>query len=151
MLGTFSLITFLQEVRPTTWRVLALAIVAELGMGLLLAAALSNDRVGQTLGGLHALTNGLVHPLLITTLGILAPVLIVVFGLGRLRISDVGWQAADIPCGLVVAVEFWLAVQAALAAGRRRRHLAGRGHRDQRARGAPAGPEPGDDQRAHGL
>ena len=105
---------FLDEVRPTTWRVLALAIVAIVGSLLLSNYVLFQGRVGEVLTGLKSETSGWVSSTLVAGLLTLAIFAVVVLGIGRLRPSDVGWNARSAGVGLLVTLGFWIAMQGAL-------------------------------------
>lgn len=108
--------SFLKNIRATTWPVLMLAIVVCVG-----ASWLVNFVVGPVGGNVrHALdiverdTGGLVQAPLLAGPFYFAIVGTVIFGIGRLRFSDVGWRRRDVGPGLLVTLGFWVAMQPAL-------------------------------------
>jgi membrane protease YdiL (CAAX protease family) len=108
---------FLDNVRPTTWRVLIMALVTTL-----VASWLVNIIVGpvggdvrNTLDNIAKSTGELVQVPLIVGPFYFAMVGTVIFGLGQLRFSDVGWRLADVVPSLLVTLAFWAAMQPALA------------------------------------
>ena len=102
------------QVRPTTWRVLTLAIVAIVVSLLLSNYVLFQGRVGEVLSGLKSETSGWVSSTLVASLLTLAIFVAVVLGIGRLRPSDVGWNARSAGVGLLVTLGLWIAMQLAL-------------------------------------
>ena len=106
---------FLDQVRPTTWRVLMLAIVACIVASLLVnfVAGPADGYVRQALSVVERATGGLVQMPLIFGPFYLAIVGSVIFGVGRLRCSDVGWRLQDVGMGLLVTLGFWAAMQPA--------------------------------------
>ena len=92
------------QVRPTTWRVLLLTIVASVGTLLLSNDVLFHGRVGEWLGWLKSATSGWVSSTLVVSLLTLAIFGLVVLGIGRLRPADVGWNARSAGVGLLVTL-----------------------------------------------
>ena len=105
---------FLETVRPTTWRLLALAIVASVGALLLSNYVLFHGRVGEWLGWLKSAMSGWVSSTLVVSLLTLAIFGAVVLGIARLRPADVGWNARSAGVGLIVTLGLWIAMQAVL-------------------------------------
>ena len=94
----------LETVRPTTARMLALAIGASVGALLLSNYVLFHGRVGEWLGWLKSATSGWVSSTLVVSLLTLAIFGLVVLGIGRLRPADVGWNARSAGVGLLVTL-----------------------------------------------
>ena len=90
---------FLEQFRPTTWRLLALSMVSILVSLLLTNYALFQGRVGKVIGALTAGTSGWVSSTLVAGLLTLAIFAVVVLGVGRLRPFDVGWSARSASVG----------------------------------------------------
>lgn len=106
----------LSKVREATWFVLALAFVAYA----VLAATISGlyaGSVGQAIEDLQRSTAGLAAPPLVANLPVLAIMSLIIFGIGRLRPADVGWQDVAVGPAVVTIVAFWIAMQGALALG----------------------------------
>ncbi len=104
---------FLDQVRPTTWRVLALAIVASVGLSLLWNSVLSSRLVRETFPNESA--SRLILVTLINVLDLLVIVGIVVFRVGRLRPCDVRWNVPAVGRATWVTLGFWVAMQPGLA------------------------------------
>lgn len=108
--------SFLKDVRPTTWRVLALVIVVSVGTSVLLNFVVGpvDSNVRNALGSVERATGGLVQPPLVVGPFYFAMMGTVISGIGRHRFSDVGWRPQDAGPGLLVTLGFWVAMQPAL-------------------------------------
>lgn len=104
----------LEKVRETTWQALPLAVVVYAGLALVISGFYPG-RVGQALEDLRTATSGLVAPALVANLLVLSIIGLVIFGIGRLRPSDVGCQAPAVGPALLVIVAYWIAMQGVLA------------------------------------
>ncbi len=99
------------QTRPTTWPIIVLAVVAYACSILFVNAVLFQGRISQALGSLYVATAFLIQSALVGGLLALAVVAVVVFGLGRLRASDVGWSASELKWGLLATIGFWVTMQ----------------------------------------
>jgi hypothetical protein len=102
-------------IRRTTWPVLALTIAAYACANLFVAAVLFQGRISESLGSLYVATGFLVQGSLVGGLFCLAIVSFILFAVGRLRGSDVGWGAPEVGLGLLVTLGFWIAMNGVLA------------------------------------
>jgi membrane protease YdiL (CAAX protease family) len=105
---------FFEDNRETTGRVLLLAIVAFVGTTALLNFVFGQTGVREALDAVKRTTGGLVQGPLIAGPLVFVVVGAVIFGVGRLRCSDVGWRLPDIGLALLVTLVFWVAMQAGL-------------------------------------
>jgi membrane protease YdiL (CAAX protease family) len=105
----------LDKVRETTWIVLALAAVAQVGANLFVNAVLFQDPAARALDAIHRATGGLVQATLVASLFNLTVVGLVIFGVGRLRGADVGWRPRAILPGFLITLGFWAALHVGLA------------------------------------
>jgi membrane protease YdiL (CAAX protease family) len=106
---------FIEDIRETTWRVLALTMLAVLGASLLVNFVAVQPAVREVLSEIERTTVGLVQVPLVAAPLYFAIVGTIVFGVGRLRWSDVGWRRSAIAPGLLVTFAFWIAMQCGLA------------------------------------
>ena len=106
---------FFERIRETTWRVLALAIVAWVGTTTLLNFVGGQFAVREALGAVERATGGLVQGPLVAGPFYFVIMGAVIFGVGRLRGSDVGWRLTAAVPALLVTLAFWAAMQPALA------------------------------------
>lgn len=103
------------NIRETTWRVLALALVAAIGASLTLNFLGGQPVVRHALDAAEQATSGLVQEPLIASpffFAIMAPV---IFGVGRLLCTDVGWRLSTVSPALWVTLAFWVVMQPAAA------------------------------------
>jgi membrane protease YdiL (CAAX protease family) len=107
--------TWFCNVRETTWPALVLAIGAVFGASLLVNFVGSQPPVTEAIGAVERATGGLVQGVLIAGPVYFAIVGTVIFGVGRLRPSDVGWRLSALGPGLLVTLGFWVAMQPGLA------------------------------------
>lgn len=103
-------------VRETTWPVLALAAVASIGGSLLvnLIAGPPGSDFREALGAVERATGGVVQTPLVLSPLFFVIVGAVMFGVGRLRLSDVGWRVFAAGPALIATLAFWAAMQAGL-------------------------------------
>jgi hypothetical protein len=111
----FTVTDFFERIRSTTWPVLALAAGAYCGTILFVNTVLFQGVVSDALGRLYRFTEFFVNSSLIGGLVELAVFCTIVFGLGRLRPSDVGWTVSAACWGLLVTLAFWIAMQGVLS------------------------------------
>jgi hypothetical protein len=104
-----------EDVRPTSWRVIALAIIAWTVASTLLNFLGGRPEIAQAMGAVARATGGLVQPPLLVGPLFLAAVGTAIFGAGRLRAVDVGWRPGDIGPAVLATLGFWAAMQAVLA------------------------------------
>jgi membrane protease YdiL (CAAX protease family) len=109
-------IGFLERIRATTWPVLGLAAAAYFGATIFINAVLYQGRISDALGSLYRASDFFVNPSMVGGLVQLVLLGIVVFAVGRLRFSDVGWQRSAAWQGLLITLGFWIAAQGVLAA-----------------------------------
>jgi hypothetical protein len=107
--------THFVDIRDTTSRVIVLLMVVYVAATALLNFAFGLPTVRETLGAVQRATDGLVQGTLIGSPLIFGCVGVVVFGVGRLRCSDVGWRLAKLRPALLVTLAFWGAMQLGLA------------------------------------
>ena len=103
-----------ENIRATTWRALALAIIAAAGASLILNLAANEPAVTELLDRLAQATGGLVQGPLVAAPLYLSIVGTVIFGVGRLRPPDVGWRRSALGTGILVTLCFWISMQAGL-------------------------------------
>jgi membrane protease YdiL (CAAX protease family) len=103
-------------IRRATWSNLGLTIFAYACATVIVSAVLFQGRISASLGALYAATGFLIQSTLVGGLFSLAVVALIVFAIGRLRPSDVGWNWRGFWLGLVVTLGFWMAMNAVLAA-----------------------------------
>ncbi|MEX0612442.1 MAG: hypothetical protein WD229_10000, partial [Pirellulales bacterium] len=101
------------QIRSATWPIIVLAVALYACSIVFVNAVLFQGRISQALGSLYVATGFLIQGSLIAGLFDLVVVAIVIFGLGRLRASDVGWSASDVKWGLLATLGLWAAMQAA--------------------------------------
>jgi membrane protease YdiL (CAAX protease family) len=92
-----------------------LTIVAYACAMLFVSAVLFQGRISEWLGSLYVATRFLVQASLVAGLFSLAVVGVTLFAVGRLKGSDVGWNAPDLWQGLLVTFGFWVAMNVVLA------------------------------------
>lgn len=104
------------QVRPTTWRVLTLAIVVCAFVSVLINWVVGpvGSPVREALSVVERATCGLVQVPLIAGPFYLAILGSVIFGIGRLSCSDVGLRRRDVVTGLLATAGFWVAMQPGL-------------------------------------
>lgn len=107
--------TLLQDVRETTWQALALATIGVIAASLLLNFVVGQPAVREALRDLELGTGRLVQLPLVAGPLFFAIVGTVIFGIGRLRCSDVGWRLPAVGPALLVTLAFWVAMQPGLA------------------------------------
>ena len=104
--------------RETSWLVLTLAVVTYTAGSILLNwmmyQAKTEGVIRQALVDLYRTTGGLVQPTLLNGLFLFSVTGLVIFGVGRLRPSDVGLRASAIGPAVLVTLAFWIAMQGAL-------------------------------------
>ncbi|MBC7816124.1 MAG: hypothetical protein IAG10_04415 [Planctomycetaceae bacterium] len=104
----------LDQVRPTTWRMLALAILTSVGLSLFWNTVLAT-RVVREILDLENSTSRIVVFALINWFDLFVIVVIIVFRVGRLRPCDVGWNVPAVGRAMLVTLGFWVAMQPGLA------------------------------------
>jgi uncharacterized protein len=107
--GTFE---FLDGIRCSTRPVLSLALTAYAIM-LFICVLISQAGFGRSIAPIQRETHGFVSMQLVLPLLALAPVACVVFGICKLRCSDIGWNVRSILPAVAVTAMFWLASQIA--------------------------------------
>jgi hypothetical protein len=112
-----SLPPVLKDVRETTWRVIGLAALVQIGASLFINAVLFRRPANRVLHVLHQATGGLVEATLVASLLALALVGAVIVGLGRLRLADVGWRRQALLPGLLTTLGFWIVLHLGIAVG----------------------------------
>ncbi len=113
---SFNMSHVIDKIRETTWLVLALACVAYAALTLIISG-LYAGRVGVAIEDLQRLTAGLLAPPLVANLPVLVVMGLIIFAIGRLQTSDVGFQSAAIVPALLVLAVFWIAMQGVLVLG----------------------------------
>lgn len=106
---------FIEKVRPTSWLVLTLAIFAIVGRTLFWSPILATQVVRETFGLGNRTAAELILGTLINWIDMFVIVGIVLFRVGRLRPSDVGWSVASCGRAMLVTLGFWVAMQPGLA------------------------------------
>jgi hypothetical protein len=82
---------------------------------MIVSAVLFQGRVSDSLGSLYVATGFLIQSTLVGGLFSLAVVGLMVFGVGRLRASDIGWNWRHLGLGLSVTLGLWIAMNGVLA------------------------------------
>jgi membrane protease YdiL (CAAX protease family) len=77
---------------------------------------LFQGQIGQFFGSIYSATGFLIQPTLVGGLFSLVVIGVMLFVVGRLRGSDIGWQARELRLGLWVTFGFWIAMNVVLAA-----------------------------------
>jgi membrane protease YdiL (CAAX protease family) len=106
----------LERIRATTRPILGLAAAAYFGATIFINAMLYQGRISDALGSLYRASDFFVNPPLVGGLVQLVLLGIVVFAVGRLRFSDVGWRLSAARQGLLITLGLWIAAQGVLAA-----------------------------------
>jgi hypothetical protein len=108
---------FVEQVRPISWRVLALVVVVCVVASLTInfVAGPPDSRVHQAWEAVEQMTGQLIQGPLIFGPLYFAIIGTVIFGVGRLRCADVGWRLADVGPAVLVTLGFWAAMQLGLA------------------------------------
>jgi len=104
-----------ERIRETTWTVIGLTLVAYAGAIVFVNAVLFQGRTSEALGALYVAAGHLLDGALVGGLFDLAVVGVAIFGVGRLRASDVGWRRREVWSALLVTVVFWLVLQGVVA------------------------------------
>ena len=107
-------VTHLQQIRASTWPILALTITVYSGACLFVNTVLLQGQIGQILGTLYTTTAFLIHSTLVGGVFVLVLTGAVVFGVGRCRTRDVGWHGGV--QGMFVVFAFWLVTQGLVSA-----------------------------------
>lgn len=102
--------------RKVEWKVIAVAAAAYiLSLAIVNALASQESPLGGKLRELHAATGGLIEPTLVGSLLVLLVFGSVVFVVGRVSLTDVGWDRRSLGPALLTVVGFWALMQGALA------------------------------------
>ena len=102
-------------IHRASWLVLAATVVAYACATMIVSAVLFQGRVSDSLGSLYVATGFLIQSTLVGGLFSLAVVGLMVFGVGRLRASDIGWTWRHLGLGLSVTLGLWIAMNGVLA------------------------------------
>jgi membrane protease YdiL (CAAX protease family) len=102
-------------IRAATWPVLGLTVIAYACALLFVSAVLFQGRISEQLGSLYMATRFLVQASLVAGLFSMVVVGVILFGVRRLKGSDVGWKLPDVWQGAMVTIGFWVAMNVVLA------------------------------------